>query len=378
VAFHADQLWFRVPGGIGTYVRELLRAIPDADPSVELTPFHARWRRPPPETSLTIDGRVPGVELPWSIRTLYPAWGWLGRPALPRSLAAHEVVHATNPAAVPPVRPGQRTVVTVHDLAFERFPELFPRRWRALYRRGLRAAVERADALIVPSTSVREELIERHGVREDRLHVTPLAPLATGLGSAAIDAGRAELADRGVRPPYVLAVGTIEPRKNLVRLVRAYRRVAADGYAQDLVLVGGDGWGADALADEVSRDGPGRVVRPGGVSREALAAAYADADAMAYVSLYEGFGLPVLEALAAGVPVITSDRSSMPDVAGDAAVLVDPEDVDAIAEALARVLSDRDLAEGLRRGGRERAAAFSWDATARATLDVYRHVMGAS
>ncbi len=136
--------------------------------------------------------------------------------------------------------------------------------------------------------------------------------------------------------------------------------------------------GADELRAELTKGGPGRVVRAGGLSAETLATAYADADVVAYISLYEGFGLPVLEAMSAGAPVITSNTSSLPEVAGDAALLVDPEDVEEIADAVARVLTDPALAEDLRRRGRERAALFTWAATARATLDVYRHVTGAS
>ena len=378
VAFHVDQLWFSAPGGIGTYVKEMLEAIPASDETVELTPFYSKWRWGPSEAPTTTDGRYPGVELPWSIRTLYPAWDWFGRPRLPSSLADHDVVHATNHAAVPPVRRDQRLVVTVHDLAFERYPDLFPRRWLSLYRRGLRAAIERADAIIVPSVSVRDDLVDRPGVDGARIFVTPLAPWQRWVPAEIVEADREELADYGITPPYILAVGTIEPRKNLVRLVHAYRRLAEQGFPHSLVLIGDDGWGADELRAELARGGPGRVVRAGGLSATTLTTAYADADVVAYISLYEGFGLPVLEAMSAGAPVVTSNTSSLPEVAANAALLVDPEDVDAIADALERVLTDAPLAEDLRRRGRERAATFSWDATARATLDVYRYVTGAS
>jgi glycosyltransferase involved in cell wall biosynthesis len=378
VAFHVDQLWFSAPGGIGTYVREMLIALPASDASLELTRFRSRWRgRFPSEAPLTTDGRYPGVELPWSIRTLYPAWDWLGRPRLPASLSDHDVVHATNHAAVPPARRGQLLVVTVHDLAFERYPELFPRRWLSLYRRGLRAAVERADAILVPSWSVRDDLVGRSGVDPDRIHVTPLGAIARSGSPDVVQNHREELADYGITPPYILAVGTIEPRKNLARLLQAYRRLAAEGLPQSLVLIGDDGWGADAFRAELEKGGAGRIVRAGGFSAETLATAYADAGVVAYVSLYEGFGLPVVEAMSAGAPVVTSDTSSLPEVAGGAAILVDPESVDEIADALARVLTEPGLADDLRQRGLQRAATFTWAATARATLDVYRHLTGA-
>jgi glycosyltransferase involved in cell wall biosynthesis len=380
VAFHVDQLWFRAPGGIGTYVSELLEALPASDASLELVRFRSRWRGrfPGGGSPLTTDGRYPGVEVPRSIRTLYPSWDVLGRPALPASMDDVAIVHATNHAGVPPVHGDQRLVVTVHDLAFERFPELFPRKWRWLYRVGLRAAVKRADAILVPSESVRDDLIGRSNVGAERVHVTPLGATRPS-GSADVDQNhREELADYGISPPYILAVGTIEPRKNLVRLVQAYRRLVARGLPQSLVLIGDDGWGADALRTELEKAGSGRVIRAGGFSAETLAIAYADADVVAYVSLYEGFGLPVLEAMSAGAPVVTSNTSSLPEVAGGAAILVDPEDIDEIADALARVLTDPVLADDLRRRGLQRAAGFTWAATARATLDVYRQLTGVS
>ncbi len=370
VAFHVDQLWFSAPGGIGTYVWELFTALGGADPSVEIVPFRSSWQHDPPRMWLLAR---PPVVVPGTIRALYPSWDLLGRPALPETLADAAVVHATNPAAVPPVRDGQRLVVTVHDLAFDLFPELFPRSWRWLYRAGLRAAVKRADAILVPSKSSAQDLCSRTPVDPTRVHVIPLAPsLATSEDDPAV-----VLARLGVTAPYVLSVGTIEPRKNLTRLVRAYRQVAPD-VPHALVLAGPPGWHAEELEAELARPGTGTIVRTGRVTDEQLDALYRGTDAFVYPSLYEGFGLPVLEAMARGVPAIASNTSSLPDVAGDAALLVDPTDVSEIAEALARVLTDRTLAGDLRTRGRERAATFTWGATANATLDVYRHVTGAS
>ena len=151
------------------------------------------------------------------------------------------VLHATNPSAIPPAGPRQRLVVTVHDLAFEHLPELFPRSWRLLYRIGLRAAVRRADAILTPSRNTAEDLVSRTKVRPERIHVVPLA---AALGSH--DADPREVRDRLKIPePYVLFVGTLEPRKNLVSLVRAYRRAAGNGAPHTLVLAGptgGQGW----------------------------------------------------------------------------------------------------------------------------------------
>ena len=368
IALQVDQVGFRAPGGIGTYVRALLRSIPEVDPGSSVVGFHGPFVRPP------VDEDGWGVALRTPIRLLYPAWNLLGRPHLPRSLDGCAVVHVTNPAGVAPVRRGQALVVTVHDLAFEHEPDAFRTRWLRLYRAGLRAATRRADAIVVPSRSAAEDVIARTGIATERVHVTPLAARAPEPVSHDEPARLEEL---GVRPPYVLFVGTIERRKNLVRLVRAHRRLAAEGLPHTLVLNGSPGWGADTVDREIAGFG-GTVVRTGGLDAATLDALYRHAEAFAYPSLYEGFGLPVLEAMQHGVPVVASNTSSIPEVAGDAALLVDPTDEDALADALRRVLTDDALRADLRARGPRRAAGFSWEATARATLAAYRIAEGST
>lgn len=364
VAFHADQLFFRVPGGIGTYVRELLPAIA-ADPSFEVTAFHARFGRPPPPELAPFDP----VDLGRGIRILYPAWNALGRPALPRRLAGLDVVHAPSPVAVPSVGRDQALVVTVHDLAFRLFPSMYPPAWRTLFRAGLRRAGRRADAIIAISRHTATDLVRLARVDPRRVHVVPLA---AALPSDPTDPEPA-LERLKIPRPYVLFAGTLEPRKNLVRLVRAYRR-AALRIPHALVVAGPLGWRAQRLHRELAVPGSGRVVLTGRVRAGDLDALYRGADAFCYPSLYEGFGLPVLEAMARGVPTITSTAASLPEVAGEAALTVDPRSVRDLAEALERVLTDPDEADRLRAMGRDRAARFSWERTARMTRDVYEGV----
>jgi glycosyltransferase involved in cell wall biosynthesis len=366
VAFHVDQPFSRVPGGMGTYVRELVPAIAALDPELDLTLFHSRFARAP-ETWMT---RFRRVALPQRIRTLYPSWALLGRPPLPPPLDRADLIHAPSPSAVPPVRPGQRLVVTVHDVAFRLHPAMYPPPWRALYRLGLRRALRRADAILAPSRHTAEDLV-RSGAERRRVHVTPLA---ASLPSPSEDP-EPVLDGLEIPRPYLLFVGTLEPRKNLVRLVRAYRRaIDAGGLTHGLVLAGPLGWKAGPVHREIAVPGPGRIALTGRVDAPTLDALYRGADLFCYPSLYEGFGLPVLEAMARGVPVVCSNTSSLPEVAGSASVQVDPTSVPDLSDAIARILGDAAERDRLAAAGPVRAATFSWDHTANETLAAYREV----
>lgn len=370
VAFHIDQLYFSAPGGIGTYVRNLVPALAEQDPSLRLTLFRSRFATDAPAERWVRD--FPVEEISASIKTLYPRWDVTARPPLPAALQACDIVHATNPAAIPPAGAGQKLIVTVHDLAFEYYPGMFPRSWRYLYRAGLRSAVQRADAIITPSRNTAEDLLSRTKIDPAKLHVVPLAA-SLGIGNLDPDESLARLK---VRTPYVLFVGTLEPRKNLVRLVRAYRRVAATGLPHALVLAGPLGWNHDALMREIALQGPGEILLTGALTEDELDAVYRSADAFVYPSLYEGFGLPVLEAMARGVPTIASTTSSLPETAGEAALGVNPRSVREIAMAIERVLTEDDLADKVSLRGRHQAERFSWEETARLTLQVYEYVRG--
>jgi glycosyltransferase involved in cell wall biosynthesis len=370
VALQVDQLFFQAPGGIGTYIRNLVPAMAARDPALQLSLFHARFTTPEVPERWMREHWV--EELPGSIRSLYPRWNLLGRPPLPTSLRGAEMLHATNHASIPPAGEGQRLVVTVHDLAFAHFPNLFPRAWRLLYAAGLRAAIRRADAILTPSRNTAEDILSRTDVDPQKLYVTPLA--AT-LPRGTLDADEV-LARLKVPTPFVLFVGTLEPRKNLVRLVRAYRRVAAEGLPHALVLAGPLGWHHEGLMRELALRGPGEIVMTGALTEDELDAVYRRADAFVYPSRYEGFGLPVVEAMRRGVPTIASATSSLPEVTGDAALGIDPRSVREIARAITAVLSDVELAERLSARGRAQAERFSWDETARLTLEVYERMAG--
>jgi glycosyltransferase involved in cell wall biosynthesis len=263
-------------------------------------------------------------------------------------------------------------VVTIHDLAFRVYPSLYPAAWRALFRAGTRRAGRRADAVIAVSEHTAKDIARFTRTDPARIHVVPLA---AALPPSSEEPERV-LARLRVRGPYVLFVGTLEPRKNLVRLVRAYRRaVGAAGLPHTLVLAGPMGWKTNRLQAEVRAEGPGQIVLTGATRPEDLDVLYRRASALVYPSLYEGFGLPVLEAMARGVPTIVSRVSSLPEVAGDAAVFVDPRSARELADAIERLLTNKEVAEALAAAGRARAAQFSWERTARLTLAVYRRVL---
>jgi glycosyltransferase involved in cell wall biosynthesis len=362
VAVHVDQLFYRVPGGIGTYVRHLLPALREVQPELALSVFHARFDgRPPQELD-----ELRTIDLDRGIRSLYPLWNWAGKPPLPPPLDTADVIHATSPVAIPPTGANQRLVVTVHDLAFRIYPRAYPPAWRMLHRTGLRRALRKAAAIIAVSRSTASDVARLGGVHEGSIHVVPLAgslPIGTEDPAGVLERLRIE-------KPYLLFVGTLEPRKNLVRLIRAYRRMALR-LPHSLVLAGPLGWRSDGIRRELAARGHGRIVTTGRVSEADLDALYRGADAFVYPSMYEGFGLPVLDAMARGVPVVTSNNSSLPELVGNAAVQVPPGSTASIATALEGLLNDPEERSRLSAAGLEKAREYSWERTARATLNVY-------
>ncbi len=296
---------------------------------------------------------------------------------LPR--LAHEtqasLIHCTYIA--PPHSPVP-TVVTVHDVSFLRYPEAFTWRDRALLGTAVPFSARRAAAVITPSEHARREVIELLGIPERRVHVTPEACGPEFQPVAAAERAGA-LRRCGVDGPYVLSLGNLQPRKNLARLLEAWRRLRDAGCLEGhrLVLAGGlRGKRAPVVRLVAGLGLTGNVLLPGYVAHADLPALYAAATAFVYPSLYEGFGLPVLEAMACGTPVTCSEAASLPEVSGDAALLFDPLNTDAIATALGALLADGGLRAALVACGFSRASTFSWAACARTTLAAYDSALG--
>jgi glycosyltransferase involved in cell wall biosynthesis len=287
--------------------------------------------------------------------------------------AGAQILHVPTPA---PVRGGALpTVVTVHDLLPLRMPHLFTRQTR-WHTRLYIPFVRRATRVITPSEYTRAEVIELLGLPEDRVIAIPEAP-GEHFATQEVDFDRLR-AELDICAPYVLCVGTLEPRKNLATVLRVFRRVARSVPGTMLVVVGGGGWRNEDFERELGRDGAaGRVRVTGFVSDARLTELYAGASCFLFPSLGEGFGLPPLEAMACGAPVVVSDRPAVPEVTGDAALQAPAEDVDALAGHVSRVLQDDQLAAGMRAAGLARARQFTWSKAAGETERVYRDALAA-
>jgi glycosyltransferase involved in cell wall biosynthesis len=354
------RLWDEPRSGIGRYTRALTEAL------VRLAPEEA-W-------VLYVD-RPPGPSLPGATvrclpcprRLLWSLWH------APRDLRRRpvEVFHGVTGFELPPRGPWA-LVTTVHDLVPLRLPALVPARHRWAVRCLLGSALRRARRVIVPSETTGAEVLARYRLPRDRVAVVPeaAAPHFAPVSPETVGAIRRRY---GLRRPYVLFVGHLEPKKNLGVLLEAVARLRRMGQwgETELVVVGAPGWGPGP-GGRARALGLGDAVRVFGPAPDAdLPALYGGALAFAFPSLWEGFGLPVLEAMAAGTPVVASNRGALPEITAGAALLAAPEPAP-FAEALGTVLGDPALRERLRGAGLARAAAFSWERTARETLAVYR------
>jgi glycosyltransferase involved in cell wall biosynthesis len=302
--------------------------------------------------------------------------GWMQLRAA-RALEAlqPDVAHFTN--GMMPIGSRVATVVTVHDMSLRLYPGCHPLRRLLLNRPLMHVAIRRASSIVTVSNSARRDLLRLHGVAPDRVAVVHEA--ASPVFRPISDRARLEdvRARYGLPRQFMLYVGTIEPRKNLTRLMSAFAAARKAGIPHHLVCVGPYGWSSRDLAGHIERLGIQHAVHfTGYVKFEDLPSIYNLGDFFAFPSLYEGFGLPVVEAMACGVPVLTSVTSSLGEIAGDAAVTIDPMDTDAIADAIVRLATDAELRRDRAERGLQRARSFSWAQTARDMLAVYHRAAG--
>lgn len=371
----------RERSGSGEYTHQLVKALLASDPAggpssaLEVTLFSSSWKdrlAPSPELAgaALVDRRLP-------VRVLNFAWHRLGWPAAETLTGgAYDVVHSPHPLLMPTRTAAQ--VITIHDLDFLTHPERTRAEIRRDYPELARSHADRADAVLVPSAYTAGDVERRLGVTRDRIAICP--------------PGAPDWTPRSTSPKngYVLFFSTLEPRKNVGGLLDAYERLILDPaeagdhqgpaeagrHVPELVLAGRATEEARPWLDRISRPPLRGVVRHiGYVDANDRLALYDGARLLVQPSFDEGFGMPVLEAMARGVPVVAANRGSLPEVLGDAGLLVDPDRPDDIARAIARLLDDEGLAASCTAKGVARARAFRWDETARRVLDTYRQAI---
>jgi glycosyltransferase involved in cell wall biosynthesis len=329
-------------------------------PELDLTGYLVSRRGRDQLTDLLPAGwRTRALRIP--ARPSHAAWRYLGGPGV----RGFDLIHGPN-YIVPPA-PKAARLVTVHDLTAWRFPDMVSRHARH-YPAQLRRAVRTGAHVHAVSAYVGAELVGELGVPEDRVHVIPN-------GFDPVSHGSRRAGQRWIGAPYVLAVGTIEPRKGYPALIEAMIEVWRLDPKIKLVIAGGDGWGREEFDATVHRLGVrDRIVLAGYVDTDTKADLLAGAELLAYPSIYEGFGLPLLEAMHAGIPVVSTTAGSIPEVAGDAAMLVDANDRNGLAAALVSVLEDRTLRRQMVSAGKRRAQQFSWESTVERLVDLYHEL----
>jgi glycosyltransferase involved in cell wall biosynthesis len=357
----------RRPTGIGAYVRALARRLPELAPAERFIFFSASLRDRYPATRWPANATLVDRRLP--VRVLNLAWNRLGWPPLDRLVGARlDLVHSPHPLIVPG---GGRRIVTVHDLFFLKHPERTTAEIRRDYAPLVRDHVRRADGVLTVSEHSAREIRRLLDVPEEKLAVTPNGVDPLYREPAAEEEVAGLLARHRLPRGAILYVGSDEPRKNLDTLIAAHRELHRQRGAGTpaLVLVG--------PGPHRASSGSGPVVHaPGYLDTRDLHALMAACSLLVLVSLEEGFGLPVAEAMSAGLPVVCSGGSALEEVAGEAATLVDPRDPRSIASGLARVLDDPGYARSRREAGLARARLYDWDRTAARTLAFYKKILG--
>jgi len=359
--------------GLASYARELATHLLQREPGILWSAFHYD-RYPPAPLTAPLDA-LPRYVVPWGAyrwRLTTAIRHFLGR-SMDRFFAGVGLFHATEHLL--PRFSSVRTVFTLHDLIFLFHPETHKplNRWflTLMMPRFLRAA----DAIIAVSECTKRDAIRFYGIPEEKITVI-YEGVSPHFRPASPEAVRAVREKYSLPEHFILYVGTIEPRKNLTALLEAFTNLQSAICNLHLVFVGKKGWLYEGFFRRLRELGlEDRVLFTGYVPDEDLPAIYSAADLFVFPSLYEGFGLPVLEAMACGTPVVCSNTSSLPEVAGDAALLVDPTDMRALAGAMKRALTDEEKRKEMREKGLRRAAKFSWEKAATMTLKVYQDVL---
>lgn len=358
------RLTYYVRGGIANYVRHLAQTLPALDPGNPYLILHSRKAA----ESLDFPANARRVDC-WT-----PAHHRWERLALGAELLPQRLQLLHSPDFIPP-HGLFKSVITIHDLTFLRYPQFLTADSRRYYNGQIAAAVSRADFVMTDSDATRQDVLELLKVSPERVQTVHLAPDAQYRPQPPAQV-QAVLKPYGLEPGYILFVGTFEPRKNVSGLLTAYAHLPKD--APPLVLVGNKGWlfeETQAKVAELQLQNRVRFLQD--VPTEQLPALYTGASLLVLPSHYEGFGLPVLEAFACGTPVVIAKRASLPEIAGGAAALCDPDEAESITAAMQQVLEDDVYRAGLIALGTSRVKDFSWEKCAGETLAVYRKALRA-
>lgn len=345
--------------GIGTYTYELARRLQDGDGLEFVGNVFNFLRRNDNRSALD------GIKMPVRVQPCMP-YGvyrriWHMIPLSYGMLFPKTDLSVFFNYIVPPRTTG-KLITTIHDMTYLRFPETMDKRNLSRITRDIRSSVARSHHILTVSEFSKREIIELLQIEPEKISVVYNAPSISVNQASAVDLE----AHYGIRLPYLLYVGTIEPRKNLTRLIHAYEKLRdGSGISHQLVLAGGRGWGTEEIY-QTARDSKYAedIIFTGYISGVEKSTLYANAAAFLFPSLYEGFGIPPLEAMWFGCPVVCANASSLPEVVGDAAELVDPMDVDDISKGICRVILDRKYASHLSIRGNEQVKKFTWDASA--------------
>jgi glycosyltransferase involved in cell wall biosynthesis len=357
--------------GIGRHALQLITALLNEDKRNEYVLHGWSWRLDP-ETLRTLQKtnvRLSTAKIPGAVKRWY--WNTLRMPAIEQLIGPFDIFHSTDPF-VPPTRRSKR-LCTVHDIAYKKFPELFEQRvlsWGKHVERSIAAA----DAVIVPSLQTKADVAEAFRIASDAIHVVQLPP------DASFRFGKDEAADMAVvkkfnlAKPYILFVGTLEPRKNIPTLIHAFERL--HNHDVELVIVGKKGWLYDGILETMNRSHyRSRIHYLEYVADSELSSLYRCALCFVYPSLYEGYGFPVLEAMASGVPIITSMNSAMRELADGVALLIEPTSVDDIAEAMEMLIANPIRRLEMRQRGLHIVEQLSSASVARTLLNIYQSLV---
>jgi len=357
VAYLVEQCWHRVPGGTAVATAEIANALIRRT-DIELNGI-AAWHKSLPGVELPEDLYVCHSKLPRQF--LYRSWQSLNRPKVETLIGDVELVHASG-GAIPATR--LPLISTIYDLSWRHNPSWLTRRGHYFAEKWLQNSYK-ADLVICPSESTRLDLIEA-GFDSKKIRIIPLGVRQRKVENQSIQLLRQTY---GLEESFVLWMGTIEPRKNLPTLIEAISKVPR----VELVLIGPSGWNADV--EEITRPIKDRVKVIGKVDEKTKHTWLEAADVFCFPSILEGFGLPVLEAMSHGTPVVTSANTATAEVVEDSGLLVDPRKAEEIAEAILKILENRDLSQELSESGRERSKKFSWENSAELTVKAYKEVV---